>query len=97
MANREDLIRQLRTRFNDVGTDFNERQRRHWAAAEALKLGRGGISIVSEALRISPNTIRKGVAEITTMDGAADSAEEMRIRRVGGGRKPRKTAENSLQ
>ena len=97
MANREELIRQLRARFSDVGTDFNERQRRYWAAAEALRLGRGGIAVVSKALRISPNTIKRGIAEIQAMDGEADSAEAWRIRRVGGGRKPRKNAGNSRQ
>ncbi len=90
MANQEELIRQLRARFADVESDFNERQRRHWAASEALKLGRGGMTIVSKALRISPNTIKKGLAELTSPERDADSAEVTRIRRGRRWRKPRK-------
>lgn len=66
---------------------FNELQRRHWAAMEAIRLGRGGITLVSKALRISPNTIKKGIQEIAT--GQADSylLTKSRIRKPGGGRK----------
>ncbi|MFO1002047.1 MAG: hypothetical protein U0936_17065 [Planctomycetaceae bacterium] len=89
MKNREELISEIRARFKDADAGLNERQRRQWAASEAIRNGRGGITIVSEALRISPNTIKKGIAEITSPDGEANSAEAPRIRRAGGGRKPK--------
>lgn len=97
MANREELIQQIRRQFKDADTGFNERQRRQWAAAESLRLGRGGIAVVSTALRISPNTVRKGIAEITETVGNADSAETPRIRRVGGGRKSQRSSRNSQE
>ncbi|MFO0976774.1 MAG: hypothetical protein U0996_10275 [Planctomycetaceae bacterium] len=95
MTKRDELVQQLRQRFNDTGARFNERERRHWAAAEALRLGRGGITVVSQALRISPNTIKKGIAELTSANVNADSAEVQRIRRAGGGRKPRRDIGNA--
>jgi hypothetical protein len=87
---REDLIRELQERYRTSGRSFNEFERRHWAALEAMKIGWGGISLVATALHISPNSIRKGIQEIAT--GQADaysSRENPRIRKPGGGRKPR--------
>lgn len=92
MSNREELISEIRARLKFADASMNERQRRQWAAVEATKIGRGGISIVSEALRMSPNTIKKGISEITSTDAEADSAEAPRIRRAGGGRKPRESS-----
>lgn len=92
VKNRDELISEIRTRFKSADSSFNERQRRQWAASEATKIGRGGITIVSEALRISPNTIKKGIAEITSPEEEADSAEAPRIRRAGGGRKPKENS-----
>ena len=37
--------------------------RRRWAASEAVALGWGGITDVSEATGLSPTTIRLGIAE----------------------------------
>ena len=84
---REDAIREIEERYRQSGRSLNEFQRRLWAATEALKLGWGGISIVSRALRISPNTIKRGIQEIAT--GQADSLLDAnaRIRKPGGGRK----------
>jgi len=63
---------------------LNERSRRLWAAIEAESLGRGGISIVAEAVKIDPKTIRKGIREINHTIAQADHG---RVRREGGGRK----------
>lgn len=52
------------------------------AAAEAIQLGYGGVSLVSEACGLSRVTLSKGIAEL---DQAALPQE--RIRRPGGGRK----------
>ena len=85
---RNELIFEIQERFQQSGVLLNERQRRLWAAEEALKLGRGGIATVSKALRISPNTIKKGMREISTVqpDGVSDA--QLRLRKTGGGRKP---------
>jgi len=62
---------------------LNERQRRLWAAAETLSLGRGGLSLVSRATGISRVTINQGLKELAEEQQL--SAE--RVRRPGGGRK----------
>jgi hypothetical protein len=54
-----------------------------WAATEARSLGRGGITVVSEATGIDPKTIRKGLVEL---DGKQRTPTD-RIRAPGGGRK----------
>jgi len=43
---------------------LNERDLRHYAAVEALKLGHGGISYISELLNTDPKTISKGIKEL---------------------------------
>jgi len=43
---------------------MDERMRRQWAAAESRAYGWGGVEAVSGAIRMSPNTIRKGLAEL---------------------------------
>lgn len=88
--NQEDVIRELRERYRQSDQSLNELQRRLWAAAEAMKLGRGGITIVSKALRIAPNTIRRGMQDIAT--GQLDSLTQAnaRIRKPGGGRKSKR-------
>jgi len=84
---REEVIRDLQERYRRADRSLNEMQRRHWAAVEAQQLGRGGITIVSQALRISPNTIRKGIHELESSGGAPASVTTTRIRKPGGGRK----------
>ena len=46
-----------------LGPHLDERQRRLWAAAEALSHGRGGISTVSTATGMR-TTIRTGIAQV---------------------------------
>lgn len=86
---REDVMRDISERYETCSSSMNERQRRHWAAEEALKLGRGGITLVSKALRISPNTIKKGMMEIASGQSSEFADTDRRIRKKGGGRKPR--------
>ena len=93
----EDVIREIEERYRQTGRTFNEFQRRHWAATEAIKLGRGGISIVSKALRISPNTIKKGIQEIASGQAETLSVENARIRKPGGGRKPKRSSATASQ
>jgi hypothetical protein len=61
---------------------LDERQRRLLAGAGARALGRGGLAAVVRATGMSPNTIRKGQAELDEGDGVSG-----RVRRPGGGRK----------
>ena len=64
---------------------LNERQRRIYAATEALKLGHGGIVYLAELLGCHRRTIERGLGELRQSDsllpphrarkkGAADSA-----------------------
>jgi hypothetical protein len=84
---RDDVIRGLQEKLRRAGRSLNELERRQWAATEALALGRGGITIVSEALRMSPNTIKRGMQELKAGSSAPGSGQDSRIRRLGGGRK----------
>lgn len=83
--NKDNAIREIHERFRQSSRSLNEFQRRLWAATEAMKLGRGGITLVSKALRMSRSTIRRGIQDIAT--GQTDSHSDARIRKPGGGRK----------
>jgi DNA-binding phage protein len=61
-----ELIRTIHTKFRAVLTELNERGTRRWAAAEAMAIGRGGISAVAKATGLSRVTIRRGIAELSS-------------------------------
>jgi hypothetical protein len=66
---------------------MNEKLKRRWAACEAMAIGRGGISAVSEATGMSRTTIRKGIREIEQeYPDIAEQGRGDRVRRPGGGR-----------
>lgn len=71
---------------------LDERARRMVAAAEALRLGRGGISQVSRACGLSRVTITKGIAELNEAP-----LPEGRIRRAGAGRPKLEVRDASLK
>lgn len=60
---------------------LDDRVRRMVAAAEALRLGRGGVTQVSQACGLSHVTITKGIAELNEAP-----LPQGRIRRAGAGR-----------
>jgi hypothetical protein len=66
---------------------MDERMSRQWAAAEAVAYGWGGVRAVSEAIGMSPHTIRKGSVEVADRVADPDTPIPTRIRRPGGGRK----------
>jgi len=43
---------------------LNERDRRRYAAIEAIKFGKDGIKYISKILSIDPKTIKSGVKEL---------------------------------
>ena len=45
-------------------SELNERQRRLYAATEALKLGHGGIAYVADLLGCNRRTVERGLAEL---------------------------------
>jgi transposase len=73
----------IRSRFQMLAGEFDERRRRLWAAAEARSAGRGGVAAVARATGLSVETVRRGVAELETGEPLAAG----RVRRPGGGRK----------
>jgi hypothetical protein len=74
-------------KFRSVVVELDERRRRQWAAAEAYDLGRGGISVVARATGLSRPTIRAGLQELK-LPAKQRAAASLRVRRVGGGRRP---------
>jgi len=71
----------LQLKLRQMWPHLNERSRRMLAAAEALQIGYGGVSLVSRACGLSRVTITKGMLELT-----AKALPEDRVRRSGGGR-----------
>ena len=62
---------------------LSEKDRRLYAATEALKLGHGGISYIASVLKCDRKTIHRGISELKH----PDKIENDRIRTTGGGRK----------
>ena len=62
---------------------LSEKNRRRYAAIEALKLGHGGISYICLVLGCHAHTIRRGIEELDSEQAMSDE----RIRQPGGGRK----------
>ncbi|WP_242632661.1 hypothetical protein [Thiothrix fructosivorans] len=48
---------------------LNERDRRRYAAVEAVRLGHGGQDYISRLLGCDPKTIRHGLTELESEDG----------------------------
>ena len=65
---------------------LSEKDKRRYAAVEALKLGHGGIVYIAKLLGCDRNTVSEGIQELKKMP--ADSGTDQRIRSAGGGRKP---------
>jgi transposase len=72
-------------RFELIGGMLDERVRRCMAAAEALVIGRGGVSIVARATGMSRGTVQAGVAELN--QPKKKRMVPGRTRKPGGGRK----------
>lgn len=64
---------------------LTEKSQRHYAAIEAIKLGHGGIGYVSELFSVHRDTVSLGIEELKNNRMPPSD----RIRRSGGGRKPK--------
>lgn len=62
----------VKKRMKSFYRSLNERDRRHYAAIEALKLGHGGVGYISQVLGCDQKTINKGIAELDTENLTAD-------------------------
>src|SRR5712691_10131930 len=63
---------------------LSEKDRRRFAALEAIKLGHGGIRYMSKVLGCDPQTIKNGTRELKQLP---DDPAGNRVRKPGGGRK----------
>ncbi len=73
----------IKERFRLLAPFLDEHMRRRFAAAEALAIGYGGVSIVSRETGLSRGAISLGCEEIKN----PETVDKTRIRRKGGGRK----------
>ena len=74
----------IRTRYDAVSPNLDEKGLRLFAASEALAAGRGGIITVSKVTGIARSTIGRGLKELASQERAPP---QNRVRRTGGGRK----------
>ena len=63
-----------------------EKERRHYAAIEAQKLGFGGKMYISKLMPINRHALNKGIKELLDQD-IFNQIPTGKQRRVGGGRK----------
>jgi len=73
---------------------LSEKDQRHYAAQEAIKLGWGGKSYISALFEISHHRIRRGEKELNDASVLAEIPENKQ-RRKGGGRKKKNLATQS--
>ena len=73
---------EIKARFEMLAPFLDERTRRLAAAAAAASLGRGGVSRVARATRVSRRAITSGLAQ----SQAPGASGNDRVRRAGGGR-----------
>jgi hypothetical protein len=64
---------------------LTEKDKRRYAAIEAMKLGHGGIVYVANVVGCDRDTVSEGIKELKRM--TSDSVYSKGIRRAGGGRK----------
>ncbi len=76
----ERYSREVETRMRLLFDSLSEKDRRRYAAIEALKLGHGGVSYLGKLFDIHRDTIRQGMEDIEELPN--DPAED-RIRKRG--------------
>jgi hypothetical protein len=81
-------VGRIRQKYLALSPVMDERMRRQWAAAEASALGWGGVTTVSVATGLARNTIATGVRELEHRQANPGEAIDVRLRCIGGGRKP---------
>ena len=75
---------EIEKQIKDFYKSLAEKERRRYAGIEALKLGHGGVSYISEILKCDYGTVLKGQKELKC---GLDKYEAARQRKEGGGRK----------
>ncbi len=88
----------IKSKFEQLRPVMDERLCRLWAAAEALSLGRGGVTLVAAATGVSRKRIGAGIRELRELSSptAPLPTGMSRVRRPGGGRKPKTETDPTL-
>jgi transposase len=82
----------MRAKYRVLSAQLDERSLRLCAAGDAKMFGYGGVSFVAKAAGLSRTTLYSGSAEV----GTGELADGGRIRKPGGGRKPKTQIDESL-
>ena len=82
----------IKARFERLSPYLDERARRLFAANEAMAAGWGGVTVVSAATGVARSTIGRGLAELQSESAPLSG----RIRRPGGGGKPKTQTQPGL-
>lgn len=90
------VIQGIEDRYRALGPLMDERLRRQWAAAESRAYGWGGLRAVSRATGMSPNTIKRGLAELDVREANPRGEIASRLRRAGAGRRAATVADPGL-
>jgi hypothetical protein len=84
-----EIEQQLRQYYQSL----SEKDRRRFAAVEAIKLGHGGIRYIAQVLGCDPQTIQEGMRELKQLP---DDPAGNRVRKPGGGRKKTEVKQAAL-
>src|SRR2546429_586646 len=79
---------QVRQKYISLSAVMDERMRRHWAAAEAVAIGWGGVSLVAAATGLPRTTVTGGLRELEHYRTHPSEAIGAALRAPGAGRKP---------
>jgi hypothetical protein len=91
------VVETIRQKYELLCAELDERRRRLWAASAAQALGHGGVAAVAKATGVAERTIRLGQRELRQGTAVAPGlAPRQRVRRPGGGRKPRTAHEPAV-
>ncbi len=91
-----DKIELIKSKYDLIKHELNERARRLWAASEAIALGHGGIAVVFKATGIARSTILIGKNELLANKNNDSEIVNGRIRKHGGGRKKLENKDSKL-
>jgi pterin-4a-carbinolamine dehydratase len=81
----------IKQRWEQVGSKLDERGRRLWAASEVQAAGHGALKVVSRITGLARSTINRGEDDLD--EGPLPDG---RVRRKGGGGKPRSATDPTL-
>jgi len=84
-------------RFKHLAPLLDEKQLRLYVATEALVIGRGGISLASQATGVSRPTITMGCKELLEQEATKSTPAIARVRKIGGGRKRTSDLDETLR